>query len=277
MRACLLVALAMVAGACGPGPAPSTPTPSTQPAAYRFGGDTLRFREVSEGRIGIAGPQGNLEFHTTHDGTIAIARLGGDTARAWYEALAIGFTGPMSQLRPATDAALRQPFTLRMDDRGRVTTLATPTFPASFKDVSDLTQQFADYFPRLGAQPLVVGTAWSDTTEHVTRDSARTSRIRSVAHYRVERDTVVGGMPAMVVSMQQELTIDSNGAAGGAPTVSTQAGVEVGFYVFAPRTGRLLSRRRSALLEGELAMGSGAARMAMKQAFSYTSSIDALP
>jgi hypothetical protein len=277
MRACLLVALAVVASACGRVPAASTSAPYAERAAYRFGNDTLRFREVSDGRVAISGPQGNLEFKTAHDGTIAIARVGGDTARAWYEALAIGLTGPTSQLRPATDAALRQPFTLRMDERGRVTVLATPRFPASFKDVSDLTQQFADYFPRLPGQPLVVGTAWSDTTEHVTRDSARTSTMRSIAHYRVERDTVVGGMPAMVVSMRQELTIDGNGMAGGAPMTSSQAGVEDGFFVFAPRTGRLLSRRRAARLEGELAMGSGAAPMTMKQTFSYTSNIDALP
>ena len=272
----LLLGALLAALACAPAAQVPAAT-STASATYRFGGDTLRFREVSEGQVRITLPQGQLAFRTTHDGTVAISRAGGDTARAWYEALAIGIVGPGTGEPPATGEVLRQPFTLRMDDRGRVTVLATPTFPASFKGVSDLTRQFDDFFPRLPAQPLVVGATWSDTADRAWRSGEQANSTRAVAHYRVERDTVVAGTPAVVVSMRQELTIRGEGPTPNGPATSTQAGTENGFFVFAPRTGRLLARRREARLEGGYVIGAGDAQVTMPQVFSYTSRIDALP
>jgi hypothetical protein len=271
-------ALALVATACG-GASTATPVTPVGWQGYAIRDDTLRFREVSTGDIRFTTPQGEMAMKSEHDATIAITRVGGDTARAWYEALAIGMTSPMGAGRPATEAALRQPFTLRIDGRGRITLLQAPTFPASFEGITDLTQQFADFLPRLPAAPLRVGLAWTDTATRTDSTARRAMRSRSIATYRVERDTVVNGQPALVVSMRQEIGIRS---AAPIPSQNARAeiaqdGTENGFFVFAPATGRLVARRREGRLEGDVVTTGPNGRTTMKQVYAYTSSIDALP
>jgi hypothetical protein len=49
-------------------------------------------------------------------------------------------------------------------------------------------------------------------------------------------------------------------------------GNDVGFYVFAPKPGRMLARRRTGKLAGDVAIP--AAGMTMKQAIDYTNVVD---
>jgi hypothetical protein len=217
-------------------------------------------------------------MRSEHEATVAVVRLAGDTARAWYEALSIGATGPMGDQRPATDAVLRAPFTLQLDARGRTRTVSTPNFPADFAGVTDLTHQFDDFFVRLPARPLRVGLAWSDTATRTDSSAERSTRWRSVASYRVERDTVADGVPALVVRMRQQIQTRVEAPVPGQPTRArtTLAGTEDGFFVFAPSAGRLLARRREARLAGEIVMRNGAAAMSFQQAYSYASTLDAV-
>lgn len=282
MKAYLLATGTIVGlAACGGTGGTSSATPVT-PAGwqgYSIRDDTLRFREVSTGDIQFTTPQGEMAMKSEHDATIAVTRVRGDTARAWYEALAIGMTGPMGAARPATDAALRQPFTLRIDGRGRITLLQAPTLPASFEGISDLTQQFADFLPRLPAAPLRVGLAWVDTMTREDSTARRAMRARSIASYRVERDTTANGQPALLVSMRQNIGIRSVAPipSQGARAEIAQDGTEDGFFVFAPATGRLVARRRQGRLEGDVVTTGPNGRSTIKQVYAYTSSIDALP
>lgn len=124
--------------------------------------DTLVYREVVEGQIEIAAPQGQLVMETFHDARIAYARLTPDSAHAWYEALELRIAGSQGEERPATEGALRQEFILRLDERGRVETLEAPVFPKSLESVSDLTKQFYDFFMPGPGEPLAVGLSWTD-------------------------------------------------------------------------------------------------------------------
>ena len=57
--------------------------------------------------------------------------------------------------------------------------------------------------------------------------------------------------------------------------IATQlAGDDQGFYVFAPKPGRMLARRRTGKLAGDVNIPT--AGMTMKQAIDYTSTIDAV-
>ena len=246
---------------------------------YAAAPDTLRFHELTTGDITIETPQGALPMRSTHDATIAIVRTHGDTARAWFEALSIGLSTPMGDQHPETDAVLRAPYTLRFDDRGRVETLASPTFPPELAGVSELSMQFLDFMVRLPARPLRVGLAWSDTLARTSHTGARQMKWRSVARYRVERDTVADGVPAVVVSMKQEIRTSGEGPVPGqegrASTVL--AGTEDGFFVFAPAAGRLIARRRNGQISGDLTVHGDAGSMVLKQAFTYASALDAVP
>lgn len=250
------------------------------PAYARGPHDTLRFREITRGTVTVQTPQGPLTLTTDHDATIALTFLPGDSARAWYEELAIGLSGVQGDNRPATGDALRKPFTLRFDARGRVRTLATPEFPASFRGVTDLTRQFDDYFLVLPEGPLRPGVTWSDTS--VTQDSTAAGRVARgsrIARYRVERDTVVGGQAALVISARQDQRLDTEepGPQPGMTARSTLAGVDTGLFVFAAATGRLIGRERQGELEGAVVFEGGAQPVSMPQRFRYANTLTALP
>ena len=246
--------------------------------AYAATPDTLRFHEVTTGEITIETPQGAMPMRSSHDATVAIVRTRGDTARAWFEALDIGLETPMGEQRPATDAVLRAPFTLRFDDRGRIETLASPELPPELEGISDLSLQFLDFVVRLPARPLRVGLAWSDTLARTNRTATRVTRWRSVARYRVARDTMVDGAPAVIVTMTQDIRTSGEGQmpGQGGQAATELAGTEEGWFVFAPAAGRLLARRRDGRVSGDLTMSAAGGSMKLKQSFTYRSALDAV-
>jgi hypothetical protein len=244
---------------------------------YTFGRDTLRFREVSTAEIHLTTPQGELPMKSDHAATVAVIRQASDTVRAWYEALDIGVSSPMGEQRPATTEALKAPFTLSMNPRGRVRLIAAPTFPTSFKGVTDLTYQFDDFFMRLPAKPLAIGLAWTDTSAFRDSTAEKASNRQAIVRYRVERDTVVNGIPALVISMKQQLTLRTTGVdAQGGRIQSALDGTDDGIVVFAPKAGRLLGRKRTGQLAGQLTMNGPVGEIAMKQSYTYTNTLDAV-
>jgi hypothetical protein len=246
-------------------------------SVYSASGDTLRFRDVSRVDMRFTTPQGEMPMTIEHAATIAVRRFPGDTAHAWYESLSVGVTGPAGVQKPATDSALNTPFRMRLDSRGRVGILSVPRFPASFTGVTDLAHQFDDFFLRLPAGTLRIGLTWSDTSVTTDSTAEKFMRRRSVASYRVERDTVVDGVRALVISAKQAIRINT---AGRIPQPAARAegslsGSDEGFFVFAPRAGRLLGRRYEGRLSGDVVLTGDSGQMNMQQSLSYTNTLDA--
>ena len=252
--------------------------PSLAQTTYSASRDTMRFHEVTQADVRLTMPQGEIPMKSHHDAMVAVVRQQGDTARAWYEALDIGVSSPLGDQSPATAEVLKAPFTLTMDARGRVRLISAPTFPASFQAFTDLTRQFDDFFVRLPAQPLRIGLAWTDTsmTSDSTGDRIRSSR--SIANYRVERDTVVAGVPALVISMKQALSGRIAGPVPNQPVRSETilTGTDDGIVVFAPKAGRLLGRRRTGQMSGDIMVSGAGGQMSMKQSFTYTNTLEAV-
>jgi len=246
---------------------------------YAAGRDTMRYREVTETDIRVTTPQGEIPMKGNHVATVGFMRLPGDTAKAWYEALDVSMTGPQGDQRPATAEVLRSPFTLHMDARGRVRLISAPTFPASFEGITDLTHQFDDFFVRLPAQSLRLGLAWQDTSTMLDSTADKSIWRRAIARYRVERDTVVAGTPAFVISVKQTVTMRSDAPvpSQGAHLHGVHSGTDDGIAVFAPSTGRLLGRRRTGGMSGDLTMTGPRGQATIKQSFAYKNSLDALP
>jgi len=245
---------------------------------YVWGRDTLRYREVTKTDVHLTSPQGEISLKNDHAATVAAVRLAGDTVRAWYEALDIGLSGPMGEQRPSTAEVLKSPFTLTMDSRGRIRVVSTPKFPDAFASITDLTRQFDDFFVRLPAQPLRAGLTWKDTIDRTDSSATNYVRRQALVSYRVERDTVVNGTPALVISMKQELRVKTDGAVPNqdARVASTATGSDDGIAVFSPSLGRLLGRRRTGSMAGDVTMRGPMGEIAMKQSFTYTNTLDAV-
>ena len=248
------------------------------PAAYRRTvSDTVRFREVTTTQAVIRTPGGATPLTSTQRALVAVAYLPNDSARAWYEELMLEASSSHVTEHPTTTAALRQPFTLRLDSRGRAETLQAPNFPAALNRIADLRHQFNDFFLRLPAAPLRRGLAWSDTLSRAdSTPGGGYSRHQAIARYRVERDTVVQGTKALVVSMEQDVKLVTGGPIEGQPVTaeSVLEGPDRGLFVFAASEGRLLGRTHSGDLKGNVTLKGGPQPLVVPQSFTYKSTLE---
>lgn len=245
-------------------------------STYAPPGDTLRYHEATKTSVIVSTPQGEIPVTGEQEATVALVRLPGDSARAWFEALKLFVSTPQGEQRPTTDEALKKPYRLTFDARGRVGLVEAPKFPDAFAGMGDLAHEFNDFFLRLPAKPLRVGLTWTDTLDRSDSTAERSVRMTSVAEYKVEKDTVVEGTPALVVRMKQRLRVHAEGPVPNQPARSEAAfeGGDDGYFVFAPKSGRVLARRRTGQLSGDVNIA--AAGVTMKQALNYTSTVDAV-
>jgi hypothetical protein len=252
--------------------------PARAQTTYASTRDTLRFREATQLQVRLTMPQGEIPMTVEQRSTISLVRLPGDSARAWFDSLAISAKGPQGEMKPETDSALNRPFRLGLDARGRVKNVDAPKWPASLEGITDLSHQFDDFFLRLPVQPLKVGLAWSDTTTKTDSAPERFSRWMRAADYRVERDTTVGTTAALVVRMKQKMSATISAPIPNQPMRSDAqlTGEEDGYFVFAPSTGRLIARRREGKLGGPVRVSGAMGEMQMNQSISYTSAMDSL-
>jgi hypothetical protein len=252
--------------------------PASAQATYAApAGDRLRFRETTSAKLTFSGPQGEIPASIDHRALISVVRMRGDSARAWYDSLSLSATNPGGEMKPATDSALRRPFRLRFDARGRTKLVEAPTFPASFEGLSDLTRQFDDFFLRLPVKPLAIGVAWSDTLVRTDSTADKRSGVTVISDYRVERDTVVNGVRAFVIRSSSKSQISGEGPVPNQPmrAETMLEGTDSGQYLFA-RTGRLLARRREGRMEGNTMLRGGGGEMAMRQSYTYVGTVDAV-
>jgi len=263
LASALLVACALPAGA---------------QTTYSTSRDTLRFRETTQLRMTMTTPQGDIPMSMEHRATVAVVRAPGDSARAWFDSLSILSSGPQGEQRPATDSAINAPIRFSLDARGRVSNVVAPKWPASLQGMADPSHHFDDYFLRLPAQPLRVGLAWSDTMTITDSTAERFTRWVRRTDYRVERDTTVGTTPALVVRTKQNVsaTVAAPVPNQGMRSEAHLTGDSDGFFVFSPKTGRLIGRRAEGKLEGPVKITGAMGEMQMNQSITVTSTMDAV-
>lgn len=225
-------------------------------AAQHQSGDTVRYRETTDGSVAVETPGETVTFESTHDAHLAVHYVTPDSMEAWYEALTVSSRGPDGEAAPATEAFMGERFVLRYGGGGSVETIATPAFPAELSGITDLRLQFEDFFPHRPGVPLAVGASWADTAVTVTREEGRENRLERVSSYRVVSDTVVDGEPHLVVHATAHISMDGSGPMADEPrvTVSTSMeGVEDNVFVVRRADGRMWSRTRSGELVGSMA------------------------
>ena len=249
--------------------------PAAAQSTYSRTSDTLRFREVSSMDMTMRTPQGEVPMTIEQDATLAVLLLPGDSAKAWYDALRVAVSTPMGSQDAETGSILKQPFHLKFDPRGRTEVLSSPSLPQGVQGMSDLSQQFADFFLRLPQSPLRLGLTWTDTSTRKTNAQDKTTSSQAIASYKVERDTSVAGNAAFVISMRQQITVESEGPVPGQPMrvrVAT-SGTDDGIVVFS-KAGRFLGRQRTGTLTGGTTITSDGGTMEISQTSNFRSRIE---
>jgi hypothetical protein len=245
---------------------------------YSTSRDTLRFRETTQLRMTLTTPQGEIPMTMEQRSTVALVRMPGDSARAWFDSLSIAISGPQGEQRPPTDSALKLPLGFRLDPRGRISNVVPPKWPAALQGMADPSHHFDDFFLRLPAQPMRVGLAWSDTTTITDSTTDRFMRWVRRTDYRVERDTTIGLAKALVVRTKQSMnaTVSAPVPNQGMRSDAQLTGDAEGFFVFAPGTGRLVGRRTEGKIEGPVKLSGAGGDMQMSQSIAITSTMDAI-
>ena len=245
----------------------------------RTRGDTLRYREVTTADITLDAAQGPIKVTSEQESQLAVTFAGRDSARAWYESLLLSASSPQGTTTPGTESLKRQPFHLRLTARGAVTLLAAPAMPAEVAAITDLTHQFDDFFLRLPAGTLTRGRSWRDTVTLGDSTGAKWYLVRREARYTVLRDTVVAGTRALVIIMQQALTLASGGPVANQPVRTAQrlVGSDSGTVIFSPATGRMLARARSGMLTGTMEITQLSGVITLPQRYTFESRIERLP
>ena len=255
------------------------PALAQQPGGYLHGPDTLRYHELTRSELSLSTPGGTRLMDLSHDATVALAFGGGDSAIAWYEALALEAQSLQGLRRPATATLLRQPFVLRLDRRGRTTTLRSPALTAGIRELTDLSQEFTDFFVRLPAQPLGMGVEWIDTLAHTVPAAHQAYRkYTAITRWRVERDSATVYGPAWILSSTATVALETGDPlpVSGGQVVSILEGEEGGTAIFS-QDGRLLSRTKEGSLTGRLEMRASAPARSFEQDYTYRSSITHAP
>lgn len=219
----------------------------------RTAGDTLRYREVTDDTTRITLPQGVIPIVSSHDAVIALTFLGADSARAWYQSLALSAITPQGRVAPTTMTLLGKPYRLQVSPLGAVRLVSAPAMPPEVAQLTDLTRQFDDYLVRLPGGPLARNRSWTDSTSRgATTDGGAKVSIRQQGEYRVVGDTVTDACTCILVASRVRLSISSSGPGPSLQAVTTTdvSGVETGIFLWDPARGRMVSRRRAAQLTG---------------------------
>lgn len=254
----------------------------SDPPGYDWSpGDTLRYSELTHGRVEMQMPGGPVLVRSEHDARIAITVARRDTLAAWYESLRFLQEGPGPATQsPATAQLIGARFTLAFDSHEPVRTTATPSIPAEIAALTDLTRQFDDFFITLPRIPLKVGARWVDTVQ-TDRPGRPTDTFagRSVRHYEVVRDTTIDRAAAFLVAIREDVTVNAASRVEEQQLTVTTAlvGEERGAAVFIPSKGRLHARTRAGKLAGSLTLAGPGGEMTVPQSYEYVSTLALVP
>jgi hypothetical protein len=246
------------------------------PAYARAPGDTLHYREVWERVIQTPGAPRKVQ---RQDAILAVAFAAGDTARAWYDGLRLEEADGAGPPRTA-DGVAGLAFVLAFGARGVDSTLAAPAFPPEVREVADLRWQFWDFFPRLPAGPLGLGTAWADTLVRRRMLEGGGGEVHSadtrVAAYRVVGDSTIDSIPVLVVEVRSETNGVLGGRLFGLEVRGASREAERGRFYFDAARGVLVRRVRTATGAVELTYPTANGPRTIRRADEYAATIDLL-
>jgi hypothetical protein len=248
--------------------------PAAAQTQYAPPGDTVRYRWGAKINVIVSTPQGEIPVNADQSGVVAMTRLPHDSALVWFESLAISASTPAGEQKPSTAELVGKPYRVAFSPRGRVHLVESPAIPPELEGMGDLRHAFDDFFLRLPTKPLAVGLAWSDTVTRSDSSADRWMRVGAVSEYRVERDTVVNGVPALVVAMKEHIDIQAENPVPNAPARghTTLTGTDTGYFVFAPKAGRVIGRLHEVHFSDSMVMGAPS-NMEMKQAIDISATV----
>lgn len=257
-------------GMAGCAPAAPDPEPPVPPAlAYGLPEvdqvlymltDTATFR-VDTGELGqmtvTAAFAGTAHMHVRPDGD-------GVEGEIRFLAFRGSFESPPHPVLQVDETSIGGSFTVRVDPRGRVELVDTPSLNQDLLDVVGPESLVRPLFVHLPARPVALDDRWVDTVSTVERGQDTETRARSIITTTLAGDTLVDGRHLLLLHTRAETEIELTGRSGGVPVRQRLMGVTTGTVIWDDRLHLLVERIEEGHLSGTLGMeGTGGAALPM--------------
>ncbi len=197
---------------------------------------------------------------------------GDATMVATYDSLVVYVGSSQGDQSPDVSGLLAGEFTLEFERPGVAVTIAYPEVDVGGGIGFDPLHSFDDFFVPLPDEDLAVGVEWSQSFVHEgSSQPGGTYYSERAMSLKVERDTVVAGLEAYVVSVSQTIMVETSGsvAAQGFDFVSLLDGDETGTAILSA-DGLLIYRSRKSEMAGVFTVSVQGQTFDMSQTASFT-------
>ncbi|MDH3733504.1 MAG: hypothetical protein OEU54_08210 [Gemmatimonadota bacterium] len=233
--------------------------------------ETRRYVTTDQGGVYIESPMGAMEVEAEGYSEVRF-EISGTSIIAKYDTLYSYVGGSQGDQSPDVTPIMEGSFELEMERPGVLVTLSHPSVEAEGAGGMEPLHMFDDFLVPLPDEPLAVGVEWTEMMVHdgASQPDATYYSERAMS-MRVERDTVVNGEPAFVVSVAQNVTNESSGIMPGMgfEFTSSSDGTDNGTAILAG-DGTLLHRERTIEMAGLFSIMLQGQVFDMPQTMSFT-------
>ncbi|MBW3533674.1 MAG: hypothetical protein KY453_00435 [Gemmatimonadetes bacterium] len=255
-RACLLLLLLPALDACAG--APATP-PLPPPLAYRVPSamgpllyvqaDSTTIEVTAGGRTfpvaAASAATWALDFEPAAEGLRVTADLRDLDAR---------LDNPLTGARRADESDVAGPAVFTLGPRGEAELVRAPSAGGPAGELFSTAPLVHHLFPRLPGRTVSPGEAWSDTIRYSTDEGAGEVSAVVALTYVVAGDTLVAGLPYLLVRFRGRDERSSAGEAGGMAFGQEVEGPVEGFFLWDRGRGALHALEQRSDLSGTMSV-----------------------
>jgi len=193
-----------------------------QNAYRRTPGDTLRYDERTKIISAAQTPMGEMTTEANSEGATTFAFRTADSVTVTLHPTKLTMKLPTGEYSPEMGGFTGSSYEVLMKPNGELKVLSQPDLPEALAGINSSVNAL-DFFVRLPAKRLSSGAVWTDTAEFHDSTAVMRMKIRRVASYKVEKDTVVDGSRAWIIAGTGDGSLESAGSgttAGGSVEVS---------------------------------------------------------
>lgn len=251
----ILLAVALIAGACGGTAAPGTPDAGAAPAlAYAAPPVPLTYEAADSMNLSMdAGPGGTVtvsvsaattaELHYATEGadllvTVQLTSLDGRTTSSMGPSMTVG------------NDQLPGPGVVRVTPQGEVTVVEEPEMSEVMRQVVGSQGLFRRYFVPLPGRAVARGASWTDTVRISEDNDGLITNMTSVVRSTWARDTVVGGRTLHLITSEIDNTLHVEGTTQGVQIVQRLTGPGTATTLWDPARSAVVSRMEEGQLSG---------------------------
>lgn len=242
---------------CAPAPPPGAIGRDGAPLVYAAPEpETVRYGFADTSRVALdAGPMGIMRVLSAESGVaeVTFRRAGpGVDATVHVVDYAGRFENPGQGEMHADEGGITGAWTLRLDPRGRVEVLDTPSLSPAVREIAGTESLVRPLFVHLPGAAADAGAVWVDTVSLTERTAAAVSRARTIVTSTLVGDTLVARRRLALIRTESATQVEVEGTSGGVRILQRLSGTLHGTVLWDAAASMLVQRVESGELTGTL-------------------------